>query len=95
MAREAASVAPGGSAVCTRHTRERLLLACSQAGRMDRRHIDWDTLDKRKFFTVGVGLFSSITVALYPLSVVKTRMMALDHHGDVRGLRVGRVQSVF
>eukprot|EP00887_Chlorella_sp_A99_P006629 scaffold3.g6629.t1 len=56
--------------------------------RVDRRHIDWESLDKTKFFAVGVGLFSSITVALYPLSVVKTRMMALDGAGDMgMGLR--------
>eukprot|EP00216_Chloropicon_sp_CCMP2111_P000105 CAMPEP_0198239054 /NCGR_PEP_ID=MMETSP1446-20131203/4577_1 /TAXON_ID=1461542 ORGANISM="Unidentified sp, Strain CCMP2111" /NCGR_SAMPLE_ID=MMETSP1446 /ASSEMBLY_ACC=CAM_ASM_001112 /LENGTH=334 /DNA_ID=CAMNT_0043921597 /DNA_START=476 /DNA_END=1480 /DNA_ORIENTATION=- len=40
--------------------------------------VDWATLDKGKFFLVGTGLFSGITTVLFPLSVVKTRMMALD-----------------
>ncbi len=36
-------------------------------------------LDKRKFFVVGLGLFSSVTTCLYPLTVVKTRQMASSH----------------
>ncbi|XP_073005948.1 uncharacterized protein [Typha latifolia] len=36
--------------------------------------INWDKLDKTKMYVVGAGLFSSITVALYPVSVIKTRM---------------------
>ena len=31
-------------------------------------------LDKAKFYGIGAGLFTGITVALYPVSVVKTRM---------------------
>jgi hypothetical protein len=33
-------------------------------------------LDKTKFFVVGIGLFSGVTTALFPLSVIKTRQMA-------------------
>ncbi|XP_022939956.1 solute carrier family 25 member 44-like isoform X2 [Cucurbita moschata] len=36
--------------------------------------INWDKLDKAKFYGIGAGLFTGITVALYPVSVVKTRM---------------------
>ncbi|KAL9272499.1 Solute carrier family 25 member 44-like protein [Drosera capensis] len=36
--------------------------------------INWDKLDKSKFYVVGAGLFTGVTVALYPLSVVKTRI---------------------
>ncbi|RZB71007.1 Solute carrier family 25 member 44 isoform A, partial [Glycine soja] len=36
--------------------------------------INWDRLDKKKFFVVGAGLFTGVTVALYPVSVVKTRL---------------------
>lgn len=35
-------------------------------------------LDKKKFFVHGAGIFSALTGALFPLTVVKTRMMALD-----------------
>lgn len=31
-------------------------------------------LDKTKFYVVGAGIFSGVTLALYPLSVIKTRM---------------------
>ncbi|RWR72861.1 Mitochondrial carrier protein [Cinnamomum micranthum f. kanehirae] len=36
--------------------------------------INWDKLDKTKFYVVGAGIFTGITVALYPVSVVKTRL---------------------
>jgi len=39
------------------------------------REVDWDSLDKRKFVLNSVGLFSAVTMALYPLSVIKTRQM--------------------
>jgi hypothetical protein len=32
------------------------------------------SLDKTKLYVVGAGMFSGVTVALYPVSVVKTRM---------------------
>ena len=31
-------------------------------------------LDKTKFYVIGAGLFTGVTVALYPVSVVKTRL---------------------
>ncbi|KAI5665747.1 hypothetical protein M9H77_15600 [Catharanthus roseus] len=36
--------------------------------------INWDKLDKTKFYVVGAGIFTGLTVALYPISVVKTRL---------------------
>ncbi|KAK6128608.1 hypothetical protein DH2020_037651 [Rehmannia glutinosa] len=41
--------------------------------------INWDKLDKTKFYFVGAGIFSGVTVALYPISVVKTRMQVASH----------------
>nr|XP_019706612.2 cleavage stimulation factor subunit 50 [Elaeis guineensis] len=40
----------------------------------DRTEINWDKLDKTKLYVVGAGLFTGVTVALYPISVIKTRM---------------------
>ncbi|XP_074568318.1 uncharacterized protein LOC141824881 [Curcuma longa] len=40
----------------------------------DQTEINWDKLDKTKLYVVGAGIFSGVTVALYPLSVIKTRM---------------------
>ncbi|KFM28049.1 Solute carrier family 25 member 44 [Auxenochlorella protothecoides] len=47
--------------------------------------VDWERLDKRKFFVYGGGLFSALTTCLYPLSAIKTRQMALD--GAPAGLK--------
>lgn len=35
--------------------------------------IDWHMLDKSKFFFLGAALFSGVSVALYPIVVLKTR----------------------
>ena len=37
--------------------------------------VDWNALDKSKFFFGGAALFSGVTCCLYPLSVIKTRQM--------------------
>ncbi|KAF6265949.1 putative mitochondrial carrier protein [Scenedesmus sp. NREL 46B-D3] len=52
--------------------------------------INWDRLDKFKFFYVGVGLFSGVTTTLFPLSVIKTRQMASHHsaHAGLAGTRL-------
>ncbi|KAL3682108.1 hypothetical protein R1sor_000130 [Riccia sorocarpa] len=39
--------------------------------------INWDRLDKTKFYLVGAGLFSGISAALYPISVIKTRLQVV------------------
>ncbi|GER45287.1 mitochondrial substrate carrier family protein [Striga asiatica] len=41
--------------------------------------INWDKLDKTKFYVVGAGIFTGVTVALYPISVVKTRLQVSTH----------------
>ncbi|XP_047328658.1 solute carrier family 25 member 44-like [Impatiens glandulifera] len=35
--------------------------------------IDWDMLDKSKFFFLGAALFSGVSTTLYPIVVLKTR----------------------
>ncbi|RWW01091.1 hypothetical protein BHE74_00019339 [Ensete ventricosum] len=49
-------------------------IARPNAPSFDQTEINWDKLDKTKLFVVGAGIFSGVTVALYPLSVIKTRM---------------------
>lgn len=39
------------------------------------KEVTWGNLDKKKFFVVGAGMFSGVTCALYPLTVIKTRQM--------------------
>ncbi|KAJ7974291.1 Solute carrier family 25 member 44 [Quillaja saponaria] len=46
----------------------------ARAQRFGQTEINWDKLDKTKFYVVGAGIFTGITVALYPISVVKTRL---------------------
>ncbi|KAL3636543.1 hypothetical protein CASFOL_018842 [Castilleja foliolosa] len=41
-------------------------------------------LDKTKFYVVGAGIFSGVTVALYPISVVKTRMQVASNNAVER-----------
>uniref|UniRef100_A0A453KXR9 Solute carrier family 25 member 44 n=1 Tax=Aegilops tauschii subsp. strangulata TaxID=200361 RepID=A0A453KXR9_AEGTS len=36
--------------------------------------IDWERLDKSRFFVLGAGLFSAVSTALYPAVVLKTRL---------------------
>ncbi|CAH9088796.1 unnamed protein product [Cuscuta epithymum] len=52
--------------------------------------INWDKLDKTKFYLVGAGIFSGLTVALYPISVVKTRLQVADHAVEKNALSVIR-----
>lgn len=89
--------------------------ACLISPAMDKTKVDWERLDKQKFFVVGAGLFTvrrltaaawpvppllrrstevhshrllfqGLTTCLYPLSVIKTRQMALE--GSQSGLKV-------
>eukprot|EP00252_Welwitschia_mirabilis_P004628 TRINITY_DN14934_c1_g1_i1.p1 TRINITY_DN14934_c1_g1~~TRINITY_DN14934_c1_g1_i1.p1 ORF type:complete len:321 (+),score=59.63 TRINITY_DN14934_c1_g1_i1:408-1370(+) len=46
----------------------------SHRGYVPQAEINWDRLDKTKFYGIGAGLFTGVTVALYPISVVKTRL---------------------
>ncbi|KAH7673365.1 solute carrier family 25 member 44 protein [Dioscorea alata] len=48
--------------------------ARSRVSSFDQTEINWDKLDKTKLYVVGAGLFTGVTVALYPISVIKTRM---------------------
>ncbi|KAD6795914.1 hypothetical protein E3N88_06810 [Mikania micrantha] len=48
--------------------------ARSDAGSFAQTEINWDKLDKTKFYVLGAGIFSGLTIGLYPISVVKTRM---------------------
>ncbi|XP_073154681.1 uncharacterized protein [Henckelia pumila] len=41
--------------------------------------INWDELDKTKLYVVGAGIFTGLTVGLYPISVVKTRLQVASH----------------
>lgn len=40
--------------------------------------IDWEMLDKSKFFFLGAALFSGVSGALYPIVVLKTRQQVMS-----------------
>ncbi|KAI3727342.1 hypothetical protein L1987_67155 [Smallanthus sonchifolius] len=42
--------------------------------------IDWQMLDKSKFFVLGAGLFSCVSATLYPVVVLKTRQQVSSSH---------------
>ncbi|XP_052204465.1 uncharacterized protein LOC127809594 [Diospyros lotus] len=48
--------------------------ASSRAQSFGQTEINWNKLDKTKFYVVGAGIFTGLTVALYPVSLVKTRL---------------------
>ncbi|GFY84856.1 mitochondrial substrate carrier family protein [Actinidia rufa] len=48
--------------------------ARSQTHSFGQTEINWDKLDKTKFYVLGAGIFTGVTVALYPVSLVKTRL---------------------
>ncbi|GMP28621.1 hypothetical protein CsSME_00004088 [Camellia sinensis var. sinensis] len=47
--------------------------------------INWDKLEKTKFFVVGAGIFTGVTVALYPVSLIKTRLQVASKDAGERG----------
>ncbi|KAL8161150.1 hypothetical protein V2J09_012639 [Rumex salicifolius] len=51
-----------------------MVTSSARAETFGQTEINWDKLDKTKFYVVGAGIFTGITVALYPVSVVKTRL---------------------
>ncbi|GJR30106.1 solute carrier family 25 member 44-like protein [Tanacetum coccineum] len=42
--------------------------------------IDWQMLDKTKFFFLGAGLFSCVSATLYPVVVLKTKQQVSSSH---------------
>ncbi|PIN24694.1 putative mitochondrial carrier protein [Handroanthus impetiginosus] len=42
--------------------------------------IEWQMLDKSKFFFLGAALFSGVSAALYPVVVLKTRQQVAQSH---------------
>eukprot|EP00271_Cylindrocystis_brebissonii_P003130 TRINITY_DN13887_c0_g1_i1.p1 TRINITY_DN13887_c0_g1~~TRINITY_DN13887_c0_g1_i1.p1 ORF type:complete len:347 (+),score=29.61 TRINITY_DN13887_c0_g1_i1:479-1519(+) len=57
--------------------------------------VNWENLDKTKFFVVGTGLFSGVTAALYPFSVIKTRLQVSGAAaGSIESTAFGTVRSI-
>ncbi|GMP28613.1 hypothetical protein CsSME_00004082 [Camellia sinensis var. sinensis] len=57
----------------------------SQIQSFGQTEINWDKLEKTKFFVVGAGIFTGVTVALYPVSLIKTRLQVASKDAGERG----------
>lgn len=49
------------------------------------RHIEWEEMDKRKFYFFGPTLFLGIRALLYPANLVKTRLQVQRKHALYKG----------
>ena len=56
------------------------------------REVDWDRLDKTRFFVSSIAVFSSISACLFPLSVIKTKVM-VERGGKASGARAAGSSS--
>eukprot|EP00898_Chlorokybus_atmophyticus_P007189 jgi/Chlat1/7471/Chrsp6S07476 len=65
-------------AVAADESQQRANPASSVAAKTE---VNWDKLDKQKFFVVGTALFTGLSAVLYPITVVKTRMQVLNGDG--------------
>jgi hypothetical protein len=49
--------------------------------------VSWESLDKRRFLLNSVVILGGVSTVLYPLTVLKTRQMALADDSLLSGLR--------
>ena len=62
-----------------------LLLFCQRFKMKEGKNIqiiEWQDLDKKKFFGVGMIFSGLLRFTLYPTNLVKTRLQASDHVGN-------------
>ena len=55
--------------------------------------IQWDDIDKVRFYGIGTGMYTLITMALHPINVLKTRQQVLSD-SNVRQLNTSSVQRI-
>ena len=58
-------------------------------------HIDWNDLDKFKFLTIGPTLFFGVRFALYPPTLVKTRLQLQDSQATVSSNSGGKKYRLY
>ncbi|EEB15276.1 mitochondrial glutamate carrier, putative [Pediculus humanus corporis] len=56
--------------------------------------IEWDMMDKRKFFPLSMLSSFSVRCCLYPLTVIKTRLQ-LQKHGEMYGGTVDAFKKIY
>ncbi|XP_009601906.1 uncharacterized protein [Nicotiana tomentosiformis] len=55
--------------------------------------INWEMLDKSKFFFLGAALFSGVSVTLYPIVVLKTRQQVMSKQIPCLNMAVSMLRS--
>lgn len=55
--------------------------------------IQWDDIDKVRFYGIGTGMYTLITMALHPINVLKTRQQVLSD-SNVRQLNTSSAQRI-
>jgi solute carrier family 25 protein 44 len=58
------------------------------------RTIEWDMMDKSKFFPLSMLSTFSVRCVLYPLTVIKTRLQVQRHDQMYKGKKVVMRQNV-
>lgn len=56
--------------------------------------INWERLDKTKFFVVGTGLFTGVTTLLFPFSVIKTRLQVATISPTEKVTAIGTAKNI-
>jgi hypothetical protein len=59
------------------------------------RTIEWDMMDKSKFFPLSMLSTFSVRCVLYPLTVIKTRLQVQRHEQMYKGKKVVMSQNFF
>lgn len=57
------------------------------------RNIEWEMMDKSKFFPLSMLSSFSVRCALYPLTLIKTRLQIQKHTDMYSGNRVPRASN--
>jgi solute carrier family 25 protein 44 len=61
---------------------------------MTNKGIQWNDIDKLRFYGIGTVLYSSITIALHPVNVMKTRQQVLENNFKISsGTFVERIRA--
>lgn len=56
--------------------------------------IQWDDIDKVRFYGIGTGMYTLITMALHPINVLKTRQQVLSDSTNVKQLNTSFAQRI-
>lgn len=56
------------------------------------KNIEWDMMDKTKFFPLSMLSSFTVRCALYPLTLIKTRLQIQKHNDVYSGMKIFNIQ---